>query len=747
LKRTLKRPLLVLLLSALLPATIAAAFAQPPANGKQWTVEDIFRNGGPTGDPVKGPVWSPDSRWLTFIAPDNQIGEADDIVRVDALTGKASVLVSHNRVAGLSGGHLSEQDRDHRSRYDLPSYIWADDSHHLLLDTTGQLWIYNIDNGTGIQIASTGSGSGDDPKFSPDAKSVSYIRDHNLYVHALNSTTQPPLTKTDSNAVLNGEVDWVYLEELDVRSNYFWSPDSSKIAYLQMDETAVPQYPITDWIPTHATVELQRYPQPGDNNPDVRVGVVSVHSGRTSWVNIPDFSAHNDYIPRFGWLDRNTVYVEVLKRSQKELDLYFADVNSGLVQKVYTETDAKYLDTNYDIQFLQNGRFLKLNWQDGHTHLYLYGYNEKKPLANEVAQLARLTPGDYEVAGIAGVDEAKQTVFYISSEGDPLQEQLWSVRLDGRDKRQLTHTVGTHEVVMSPDSKHFSDISSSTLHPPVASLCVVDGECRAFWKSHPLDPAYKLNPPVILDLKARDGTLLYGSLTLPEGTAATATVPLILNPYGGTHAQLVADKWGGSAFLFDQLLAQHGFAVLHVDNRGMGGRGRDFEQFAYHNFGPIQLQDQLAALDEVLAKYPQLNPDRLGWWGWSWGGHFTLYAMTHSDRFKAGVSVAPVTDWKNYDSIYTERYMGTPGDDAEAYKQGSDVNFAANLKGRLLIAHGTGDDNVHILNSVQMIQKFIDAGVPYDLQIFPRKTHSIAGYTAPTELFNRILKQFEMYVK
>lgn len=741
----MKRIFFMLLVTASVAAT--SAYAQNPVTGKQWTVQDIYRNGGPTGEPPKDLVWSPNGRLLTFVSPDNQIGEEDDIVQVDAATGKASVLASHSRIAGLSGGHISEQDRDHRSRYELPSYIWADDSRHLLLDTTGQLWLYDTANGTGIQIASTGAGSGDDPKFSPDSKYVSYIRDHNLYVHALNSTTQTPLTRTDTNAVLNGEVDWVYLEELSVRSNYFWSPDSSKIAYLQMNEDAVPRYPITDWIPTHAAVEYQHYPQPGDNNPNVRVGVVNIKNAKTNWIKLPGFSDHDDYIPRFGWVDRKTVYIEVLKRSHKELDLYFADVDTGMAAKIYSITDAKYLDENYDITFLKNGKFLMTNWQDGHTHIYLYGYNEKSPLANEAAVLQQLTKGDFEVDSVAGVDEATQTVYYISNEGDPLQKQLWSVQLSGQGKRQLTHSNGVHEVVVSPDGTHFSDITSSMLVPPTASVCALNDRCEIFWKSHPLDAAYKLNPPTILHLKAKDGTLLYGSLTLPDGAASPASVPLIVNPYGGTHAQTVMDKWGGSGLLFDQLLAQHGFAVLHVDNRGMGGRGRDFEQFSYHNFGPVQLEDQLTAMDEVLAKYPQLDANHLGWWGWSWGGHFTLYAMTHSDRFKAGVAVAPVTDWKNYDSIYTERYMGTPSDDPDAYKQDSDVNFAANLKGHLLLAHGTGDDNVHILNSVQMIQKFIDVGVPYDFQIFPRKTHSIAGYEARTELFNRILSQFEMYLK
>jgi dipeptidyl-peptidase-4 len=274
---------------------------------------------------------------------------------------------------------------------------------------------------------------------------------------------------------------------------------------------------------------------------------------------------------------------------------------------------------------------------------------------------------------------------------------------------------------------------------------VTSSTCNTFW--HPtLNPQYKLMTARQLTLKASDGTTLYASLMLPPGEHQNGTVPLINNPYGGPHAQTVENSWQGHAALFDQVLAEHGFAVMHVDNRGMGGRGRDFAQAAYHNFGPIQLQDQLSAMDQVLAQFPELDVKRQGWWGWSWGGTFTLYAMTHSDRFKAGVAVAPVTDWRNYDSTYTERYMGEPGQNGDQYRDFSVITKADKLKGRLLLVHGTGDDNVHMENTIQFIQKLIDAQLPYDLQLYPRKTHSISGADARTHLYTRILAQFQAYL-
>jgi len=283
------------------------------------------------------------------------------------------------------------------------------------------------------------------------------------------------------------------------------------------------------------------------------------------------------------------------------------------------------------------------------------------------------------------------------------------------------------------------------LEPTTLSICQKAASCSVFWQPRPLTD-YHLREPKVFEAKASDGTTLYASLLLPEGVTTAASVPLIMNPYGGPGEQTVANKWS-DGLLFDNLLAQHGFAVLHADNRGSGGRGREFSQACYHSFGPVQLSDQLAALDVALAANQVLDPKRLGWWGWSWGGTFTLYALSHTDRFRAGVSVAPVTDWRNYDSIYTERYMSEPKDFEAGYKEQSVVNSASHLHGRLLLVHGTGDDNVHMENSVQYIQKLIEAQLPYDLQIYPRKTHSIAGPDVRTHLYSRILAQFEGYLK
>ncbi len=724
------------LVLALFPLSAWAADDATPA--QPVTVEQMNRLAEAT-EPPQGIAWSPDGTQLSYIATDG------DLVSVEGGTGNSHVLVDHEKMASLSAPATLERDRNHRKRYKQASYLWVPDSRHLLFDSNGQLWFYDLSNRTGVQIASTGAGSGDDPKFSPDAGYLSYVRDHNLYVTKLReSNAALRLTDSSSDTLLNGEVDWVYEEELDVRSNYFWSPDSRRLAYLQMNETVVPQYPIEDWIPTHAAVDRQRYPQAGDPNPAVRVGVVNATGGRTKWVNLP-IESGSDYIPRFGWLNAKTLWIETLARNHKKMTLYFVDLSTETSKPALTIADDKFLDQSYDLTFFASN-FLLTSWRDGHNHIYLYSFAGENPLASGASLVKQLTGGNWEVANIVGVDQVRHAVYYLSNEGDPRQQQIWSVGWNGEGKHQVSHAGEWHEPIFSPNTNFFADVISSTATPPVLDLCRHQTDCQTIWRSPSLEGM--LMPSLAVEAKAADGaTTLYGQLVLPPDKTEVGSVPLIVNPYGGPQVQKVTGKWDARERLFDQVLAQSGFAVLRVDNRGMGGRGRDFAQAAYHDFGPVQLGDQLAVLDQTLHAYPQLDGKRLGWWGWSWGGTFTLYALTHSDRFRAGVSVAPVTDWQNYDSIYTERYLSVPSENAEGYRDDSVVNSAANLKGWLLLVQGTGDDNVHFENTIQFIQKLIDADVPYDLQLYPRKTHGIEGDEATAHLFNRIRAHFQMYLQ
>jgi dipeptidyl-peptidase-4 len=743
-------------------ASIAVMLCVPGIGGqetaKPLTVEGIFGHGPLTGTPPRGVEWSPDGQHLTYL-------DGGELVDIDPGHGNGHILVSRAKLATLTAkGGLSEEDRDHRERYGMASYQWSPDSKHLLFDANGGLWIYDLATGTGVDIGFSGEASGDDPKFSPSGEYVSFIHNHGLAVVPLrNPETPTVMLATPPNAnTSNGEVDWVYEEELNTRSNYLWSPDSRNLAFLQMGEQDVTQYPIVDWIPTHASVTPQHYPQAGDLNPDVRVGVVSVKGGKTSWVHIP-IEQGQDYIPRFGWVDHRTLWVETLSRDQKHRRIYFADPGTGVAHMVLEISDEKFLDANYEV-YAAHGCIVLTNWTDGHNHIYLYGYDEGRTDSTSARLVKQLTRGDFDVASVYRVDPSRKEIFYASNEGALLDQQAWLVNFDGERKR-ITRKPGFHDVHFAPAGGNFIDKFSSLIHPAAELLCAsgaadqsstsenapssdkegIDAGCKAFWVSQSIN-AYQLRGPEPIEVKSHDGTMLYGTLLMPSDSAGSGSVPLIVNPYGGPAVQEVVNRWS-DVLLFDELLAQHGFAVLHADNRGMAMRGRDFAQAAYHNFGPIQFEDQMAVIDAVLAKHPEIDKDRMGWWGASWGGTFTLYALTHSDRFKVGVALAPVTDWRDYDSIYTERYLSKPQDFPEGYKDFSVVNSAAKLKGRLLLVHGTGDDNVHIGNTVQFIQELIDAQIPYDLQIYPRKTHSFSGAQTRVHLFTQVLAEFEKYLK
>jgi dipeptidyl-peptidase-4 len=723
----------------------------PPDLPSKLTIEAIFAEGGITGRGPETIKWSPDNTKVSFIQRDDA-GEHGQLWYIDVATGKKAVLVAETKLQSLfpPSSKMTAEQRERMQRYSVAAYQWAPDSKHLLFDSRGLLWYFSLDTGTAVQL--TGSTEpNSDPKFSPDGKRLAYVRKHDLWSRPVGEGGERQVTKEGDDNLLNGEVDWVYEEELGVRSNYFWSPDSKQIVFLQMNEKQVPTYPITDWMPTHPKVTELKYPKAGDPNPEVRLGVVSADGGKVRWMNAGDAGNKEIYIPRFGWLSNGMVYALVVNRLHTRMDLYFADAGSGRSRLVLSESEPNaYLDDErFHITWLQSGdRFLWPSWRDGHMHLYLYSFDKNNPLAADAKLERQLTKGEFEVNDVAGVDESAGEVFFHANAGDPRQEQVYAVKLEGGAMQKLTQEAGVHKASFAGNGQYFVDAYSALLSPPRLAFCKVGGTCSTFWQSHAVE-AYKLIAPRALELKAADGqTTLYGHLLLPPGAeqAGTAKIPLILNPYGGPSGQEVRDSWGGTGFLFHQIMVQRGFAILQVDNRGMANRGRAFASPLLRHFGKVELEDQLAALDQVLKQFPALDPNRIGWWGWSYGGFMTLYAMTHSDRIKAGVSGAPVTDWRNYDSIYTERYMGLPKENASGYADSSPVNAAKTLQGRLLEVHGTSDDNVHVQNTIQMMRALVNAGKQYDLQLYPGRTHGVSGSADRTHLYHRIQHHFEQYL-
>jgi len=765
--------MIVALAAAVSPCQQPAPTA--PGAPQQLTIESIFAEGGITGRGPETIKWSPDATKVSFVQRDDS-GQHGQLWYIDAITGKKAVLVAESKLQSLAPPASSikdERQREWMQRYSVAAYHWAPDSKHLLFDSRGQLWYYSLDTGTAVQLTSSPEASAD-PKFSPDGKRLAYLRKHDLWVRPVGEGAERQITTGGDENLLNGEVDWVYAEELAVRSNYFWSPEGRHIVFLQMNEKPVPAYPITDYLAVHASISEQKYPQAGDPNPEVRLGVVGSGGGKVRWISLGEEKEKdkNILVPRFGWVREGLLYVIALNRLQTRIELYFVDAASGRSRLMLSEDepDAWIADiwneraARSDLYLLGSGDgFVWPSWRDGYTQLYLYSFDKADPLGAEAKLERQLTKGEFEVSELAAVDESGGNVYFVANANHPRQRQLYAAPLAGGPMRQITEAQGTHSPTFPKGrAQYFVDSYSATMIPPRLSLCQVGGACSIFWQARAVG-GFNLIPPQALELKAADKTTtLYGYLLLPpgaedtpalanpglgRGTQAGKKFPLLLNPYGGPGVQTVRDAWGGTGFLFHQIMARAGFAVLQVDNRGMSGRGKKFAVALRHQFGAVELQDQLAALDQVLSRYPILDKDRLGWWGWSYGGYMTLYAMTHSDRFKAGVAGAPVTDWRLYDSIYTERYMGLPDDNAAGYSASSPVFTASALSGRLLEVHGTSDDNVHMQNTIQMIRNLILAGKQFGLQLYPGKTHGITGASERSQLYHRIQQHFERWVK
>jgi dipeptidyl-peptidase-4 len=731
----------------LIPWAIAQSSAPETPGKEPLTIEAIFAEGGITGRGPETIKWSPDNTKFSFIQRDDS-GEHGELWYVDAATGDKKVLVSEVKLAALAppiSKIQDEREKERITRYHVASYLWAPDSGHLLFDSQGQLWIYSLDSGTAVQFTSSPD-PGLDPKFSPDGSHVAYVRKHNLYVRPLSGKDEKQLTKDKDENLLNGEVDWVYAEELSVRSNYFWSPDGDNIAFLQMDETRVPTYPITDWLPTHPTVDMEKYPKAGDPNPAVRLGVVSASGGKVKWISLTD--DQDTYVPRFGWIRDGLLWAEVLNRAQDKIDLYFIDAHSGQSHKVLTDNSPNgWVNVTDDFRIFTSGdHFSWSSWRDGHTHLYLYSFDKQNPLAGEAKLERQLTRGDFEVLSVEGIDERAGVVYFTCNKGDPRQQQLCSVKMDGSNFQLVSQGEGSHHSTFADDGKHYVDTFSATLTPPRMSICSAGNVCKTVWDSRGVVD-FGLIAPKFMNFKADDGTTLYGELLMPANVASNVKIPLIINVYGGPASQLVRYDWIGTTGLFHQLLARNGYAIFSVDNRGTPGRDRKFQTAIRYEFGSMELKDQLAALDQLLSQFPQLDRSRLAIWGWSNGGSMTLYALTHSDVFKTGISVAPVSDWHNYDSIYTERYMGLPKENAKGYEDSSMPKAADKLHGSLLLVHGSSDDNVHFQNSVQMVDALIKAGKQFHFMIYPNKTHGIGGSSSRAHLFHMIQDHLEHELK
>ena len=618
---------------------------------------------------------------------------------------------------------------------------WA--GNGVLYSSGGDVFLIQVDSGKWTQLTKTAVAERD-PKLSPDGKSVVFRRDWDLYNLDIASKHETRLTTGGSDTLRNGGVDWVYPEELDLGTAYWWSPDSKSIVYLQFDISHEPVYPHEDLRGPRPIYEPQRYPQAGENNPDVRVGVVTARGGSTRWMDVGD--TRDQYlIARVGWTpDSRNVYIVRTNRAQNKLDLLLAAAGSGKASKILEEADKYWINVQDDPVFVSGGQqFLWLSERDGFRHLYLYSVDGKA--------VRQLTKGSWEVSGIAGVDESSGRVYYTSSETSPLERQFYSVKMTGEDKQRLSSGAGTHSIAMGPDGHFYLDTFSNVSLPPRTTVHAGDGRELGVYReqNHRLTEDYEILPTELVNFHTPDGTLLYARLVKPKGFRpagfeAGKKYPAVVLVYGGPDSQGVRNAWMGPDL--DQVLANNGFVVWQVDNRGSSGRGHAFETPVFHKLGSVELADQVAGV-EYLISLGFVDKTRVGIRGWSYGGFMTLNAMLNAaDVFRAGIAGAPVTDWHNYDTIYTERYMGLPKDNPDGYKNTALPAQAKSLKGKLLIAHNVEDDNVLFQNTVQMVDALERAGQTFEMQVYTQKTHAVTGAEA-RQLNATVVDFFERNLK
>ena len=583
-------------------------------------------------------------------------------------------------------------------------------------------------------------------RFSPDGRWLAFVRDNDLYAWDVRKQTEKRLTTDGSETLMNGTVSWVYWEELlgRVDQGYFWSPDSTSIAYLQSDDSGVGTMHYVDFEPDLPKLIKQRHPKPGEANPRVRAGVVSLEDAKTTWVDLGSYPY--EYLARIKWLpDSRHVAVQTLNRPQTTLDLFIADASSGETRHVMRETDEGWVNVHDDLYFLENGNFIWASERDGYAHLYQFDANGD--LVNQVTKGEWALRPSGGAAGmersVAYVDDDQQHIWFTALEKASTERHLYRINIDGSGMERLTAEEGAHQIWFRPDGEYYLDASSALDRPPSLRLHRPNGEFQAMVTAAADDipQRFDLQRWEMMTVNARDGNSMPAMMLKPRFFDAGKKYPAVVYVYGGPSSPTVVNAWGRHArMMYHQLLADQDVVVFYVDNRSAAGKSKiDANTIVRQLMGPVEINDLLDGV-AWLKSQPYIDDARVGIWGWSGGGSMTLHAMTSSEEFAAGVAVAPVSDWHYYDTIYTERYMKRPQDNEEGYELTSHAKRAADLHGRLLLVHGTYDDNVHPQNSWRFADELIEAGITLDMMIYPMRKHGIADDEAQLHIYKTMVE-------
>jgi dipeptidyl-peptidase-4 len=722
-----------------------------PTMAEKLTIERIFDGGSLAGPAPRGLQISPDGSRVTFLRarPDDQFQL--DLWEYQLKDNSTRLLVDSKKLQP-NGEQLSDAEKARRERertaglHGIVSYQWSPDGKQLLFPVGGKLYVYALATPDAApNLLDTGDNV-IDPRISPKGRYVSFLRDQNLWVIDLTSGEAKQLTHDGGGTVHNGEAEFVAQEEMDRSSGYWWAPDDSAIAFERFDEAKVPVTKRTELYADHTEVIDQRYPAAGQPNVAVKLGLIAPTGGPSRWIDLgkdPDI-----YLTRVNWLpDGKHLAYQRMPRSQQQLDLRLVDAKTLAQRTLLSETSDTWINLNNDLSFLKDSKsFLWGSERSGYHHLYLYGLDGK--LRHAVSE------GEWQIDGVLAVNEHIGTV-YVSSNKDAVPErQVYALKLDGSNAKmpmRISQGAGTHMAEFAPDASFYLDNFSSVDTPPQVSVHKPDGAPVTWIEPNKLDEKHPFWPyrdslikPEFGTLQAADGQTLYYRVYKPAGFDSSKKYPVFDMYYGGPSAQLVTNAWGD---YFNQYMANQGFVVFTLDNRGMARRGRKFENAIYQQLGAAEVDDQLVGI-QWLKSQPWVDGRRIGVFGWSYGGYMTTMMLSKaSDQLAGGVAVAPVTNWRLYDTFYTERYLGRPQDNDAGYTRSSPLAWLDGLTAKLYLVHGMADDNVLFLNSTELMAELQKRGTQFQFMAYPGAKHGLNLPGQRTHVYHLIENFFQQQIK
>jgi dipeptidyl-peptidase-4 len=598
---------------------------------------------------------------------------------------------------------------------------------------TADYYLYDIKNKKLTQVLDYQI---QEPTFSPDGKKLAFAKDNNLFIYDVANQNVAQIT-TDGlkNHIINGITDWVYEEEFAFVRAFDWNASSDKIAFIRFDETEVPEFTMDVYNQgLYPVQQTFKYPKAGEKNALVSLHIYDVNAEKTKKINLDNYT--DFYIPRIKWTnDANELSAQIINRHQNNLDLLFVNGTSGVTKVVLNEKDKAYIDITDNLTFLADNSFIWSSEKDGFNHLYHYDKSGK--------QISQITKGNWEVTAYYGLNEATKTIFYQSVENGSINRDVYSISLNGKNKKRLSSKTGTNDATFSPNFAFYINTFSDAKTPTIYSLNEAKSgkEVQVIQENSALSNRlmkYGLPNKEFFELQTDGGQKLNAWIIKPKNFDAKKKYPVLMFQYSGPGSQQVANSWLNTNDMWYMMLSQEGYIVACVDGRGTGFKGADFKKVTYKELGKFEVEDQIDAA-KTIGKYDYVDASRIGIWGWSYGGFMSSNCILKgNDVFKAAIAVAPVTNWRFYDSVYTERYMQTPQENASGYDENSPINHVEKLKGNYLLIHGSADDNVHVQNTMLMIEALVQANKQFDSQIYPDKNHGIYGGKTRLQLYAKM---------